>query len=97
MLGAAQAFERPAMAALLPAIVPQEQLQSAIATATWIMQTAMIIGPALGGLLYGFGDIVPFAVSAAFFLGASLCATLVRHPMRTPVKAPVNWSSVFAG
>lgn len=97
VLGAAQAFERPAMAALLPAIVPQEQLQSAIATATSIMQTAMIIGPALGGLLYGFGDIVPFAVSAVFFLGASLCVTLVRHPMRTPVKAPVTWSSVFAG
>lgn len=97
VLGAAQAFERPAMAALLPAIVPQEQLQSAIATATSIMQTAMIIGPALGGLLYGFGDIVPFAVSAVFFLGASICVTLVRHPMRTPVKAPITWSSVFAG
>src|SRR5690606_22642687 len=34
VLGAAQAFERPTMAALLPGIVPTAQLQSAVATAT---------------------------------------------------------------
>jgi MFS family permease len=97
VLGGAQAFERPAMAALLPSIVPQAQLQSAVATSTSVMQTAMIVGPALGGLLYGFGDIVPFAVSAICFLSASVLVTLVQHPVRTVVKAPVTWSSVFAG
>jgi MFS family permease len=97
VLGGAQAFERPAMAALLPSIVPQAQLQSAIATSTSVMQTAMIVGPALGGLLYGFGDIVPFTVSAICFASASLLVTLVRHPVRTPAKTPVTWGSIFAG
>ncbi|MGV3490218.1 MAG: MFS transporter [Devosia sp.] len=97
VLGGAQAFERPAMAALLPAIVSQAQLQSAVATSTSVMQTAMVVGPALGGLLYGFGDIVPFSVSMACFLVASLFVTLVRHPMRTPAKAPITWGSIFAG
>jgi MFS family permease len=97
VLGAAQAFERPAMAALLPAIVPATQVQSAIAVATSIMQTALVIGPALGGLLYGFGGIVPFAVSAGCFLLASVAVTLIQHPHKTPPKAPVTWSSIFAG
>ena len=65
VLGAAQAFERPTMAALLPGIVPTAQLQSAVATSTSVMQTALIIGPALGGVLYGFGEVVPFLVSGA--------------------------------
>jgi MFS family permease len=67
VLGAAQAFERPSMAALLPGIVPTAQLQSAVATSTSVMQTALIIGPALGGILYGFGDVVPFLASGLLF------------------------------
>ena len=97
VLGGAQAFERPAMAALLPAIVPQAQLQSAVATSTSIMQSAMIVGPAMGGLLYGLGGVVPFATSAIFFLLASIGVTLINHPMKVLVRTPVTWESVFAG
>ncbi|MDP9810897.1 MFS family permease [Rhizobium tibeticum] len=49
ILGAAQAFERPTMAALLPTVVPASLLQNSIATTTSMMQTALVIGPSFGG------------------------------------------------
>lgn len=97
VIGAAQAFERPAMTSLLPAIVPASQLQSAVATSTSVMQTAMIIGPAVGGLLYGVGPVVPFIVSTVCFALASVNVTLIRHPMKLPPRTPVTLESVFAG
>jgi MFS family permease len=97
VLGAAQAFERPSMAALLPGIVPMAQLQSAVATSTSVMQTALIIGPALGGILYGFGDVVPFLASGVLFLVASYNVLKIDKPTTLPARAPMTFESVFAG
>jgi MFS family permease len=97
VLGAAQAFERPAMTSLLPSIVPPALLQSGVATATSVMQTAMIIGPAVGGLLYGVGPVVPFLVSALAFALASVNVALIRHTARLPPRTPITLESVFAG
>lgn len=97
VLGAAQAFERPSMAALLPGVVPMAQLQSAVATSTSVMQTALIIGPALGGILYGFGDVVPFLASGLLFLVASYNVLRIEKPATLPVRAPMTFESVFAG
>lgn len=97
VLGAAQAFERPTMAALLPSIVPQPQLQSAVATSTSVMQTAMVIGPALGGLLYGVGPVVPFLFSAVAFAAASLNVIAIPALQRVAPRTPVTLQSVFAG
>lgn len=97
VLGAAQAFQRPAMAALLPGIVPATILAQAIAISTSLGQTAMIVGPALGGLLYGISPIVPFAVSAVLFVGASVGVSFIPKLKEKPVRAPVTLSSVFAG
>lgn len=97
VVGGAQTFERTAMTSFLPAIVPAPQLQSAIATSTSVMQTAMIIGPAVGGLLYGVAPVVPFIVSMLCFAFASISVTLIRHPVRIPPRAPVTLQSVFAG
>lgn len=97
VLGAAQAFERPTMAALLPGIVPTAQLQSAVATSTSVMQTALIIGPALGGVLYGFGEVVPFLVSGLLFLAASYNVLAIEKPASLPPRTPITFESVFAG
>src|SRR6185312_13525489 len=53
--GVARAFETPTLHTLVPAVVPRELLQRAIAAATTASQTAIICGPALGGFLYLFG------------------------------------------
>ena len=97
LLGSAQAFERPTMAALLPGIVPADTLPRAIANSTSVMQTALVIGPSLAGLLYGFGAVVPFVVATVMFVLASLSVSAIPHPGVTPKREPVTLKSVFAG
>jgi len=98
VMGAVQAFERPTMAALLPNIVPTTMLQAAIATSTSMMQTALIVGPSVGGLLYGVDAVAPFMLAAVLFAIASFNVISIRMARRAPVaRAPVTLSSVFAG
>ncbi len=97
VLGAAQAFERPTMAALLPGLMPSSMLQSAIAISTSFMQAAFIAGPTMGGLLYGVHPVAPFAAAAMMFLVASLCVSSIAKAERVPVRSKPTLSSVFAG
>ncbi len=97
IMGAVVAFERPTMAALLPNIVPASMLQRAVATSTSMMQTALIIGPSLGGLLYGVSPIAPFAVSAVLFAVASFNVISIRMTWTPSKREPVTLTSVFAG
>ncbi|MGO4350607.1 MFS transporter [Rhizobium sp. RAF36] len=97
IMGATVAFERPTMAALLPNIVPSSMLQRAVATSTSMMQTALIIGPSLGGLLYGAHPVAPFAVSAVMFTAASINVISIRMSWTPSKREPVTLTSVFAG
>ena len=98
VMGSATAFERPTMAALLPNIVPVSMLQIAIATSTSMMQTAFIIAPSLGGLLYGVNPVAPFAVSAMLYIIASVNVISIRlERQQSSSREPVTMSSVFAG
>lgn len=97
ILGAATAFERPTMAALLPNVVGPALLQKAVATSTSMMQTALIIGPSLGGLLYGLSPIAPFIMAAVLFTVASINVASIRIERRQAAREPVTLSSVFAG
>lgn len=97
IMGAVVAFERPTMAALLPNIVPASMLQRAVATSTSLMQTALIIGPSLGGLLYGVSPIAPFAIAAVLFAVASFNVISIRMEWTPSKREPVTLTSVFAG
>ncbi len=65
-------LQRPALEALVPRIVPHEQLAAAAALSGLRWQSAMIAGPCLAGLLIAYAgtgwayglDVVSFAVSA---------------------------------
>ncbi|NLS04571.1 MFS transporter [Rhizobium sp. P32RR-XVIII] len=97
ILGATTAFERPTMAALLPNIVPGSMLQRAVATTTSMQQTAFIVGPSLGGLLYGVHPVAPFAVAAVLFAVASFNVISIRMQWTPAKREPVTLTSVFAG
>lgn len=97
VLGAARAFEQPTMAALLPAVVPAGILPRALAVSSSAMQTATIVGPSIGGLLYAVGTTVPFAVAAASFLGAGALMLLMRLERPPPRREPATLRSVFSG
>jgi MFS family permease len=66
-----EGLQRPALEAMVPRLVPREELKAASAVGALRMTVAMIVGPALGGLMiatiglrgaYGF-DVASFAVS----------------------------------
>jgi MFS family permease len=97
IMGATVAFERPTMAALLPSIVPGAMLQRAVATSTSMMQTALIIGPSLGGLLYGVHPVAPFAIAAVLFAVASFNVISIRMEWTPSKREAVTLTSVFAG
>ncbi|PWV62464.1 MFS transporter [Plasticicumulans acidivorans] len=98
VIGAARAFEYPAMASLLPALVPAAWLGQAIAASAAAMQTAIILGPALGGFLYALGAPVVYLVAATAFLLAGCLVQGVRYDTPPqPVKEPVGLASIFAG
>ena len=93
----ANSFLRPASTSLVPMLVPKEHLPSAVAwnSSTWTM--AGTIGPALGGLLYGFGAQIVFCTSAVLLLGS--VAILSRLSPRPPLaQGDSHWlERLFAG
>jgi hypothetical protein len=52
--------------------VPRTQLQHATAWSTSANQTAQILGPAMGGLLYGLGASSVYGVVACAFVAAAV-------------------------
>jgi MFS family permease len=95
--GAARAFEGPTMQALLPRLVPSPVLSRAAALSASAMQTASIVGPALGGLLYACGATAVYVTASILFMAASLLIALIQLE-RAPLKRePVSLQSLFAG
>jgi MFS family permease len=77
---AVNAFERPAYAALVPALVPRNQLASALSLNTLNWQTATIIGPGLGGMVIGlFGVQGAYFIDAASYLAVFLALILIHY------------------
>jgi MFS family permease len=86
--GAAAAFDLPARQALLPMLVPREDLPNAISLNTIMMQAAAVIGPAAGGLLIGATHVGwAYALNAASFL-CVIGALLLLRGVET--RAPVD-------
>lgn len=97
IVGAARAFEMPAMSSLLPTLVKRSILQRAIAGSASVNQAAQISGPALGGLLYAFGPAVAYGTASALFLVASLLALRISPTARLQLREPVSLVSLFSG
>ena len=73
LLGVASAFGNPAASAIVPNLLSKEALPHGVSLNSIAWQTSSITGPVIGGLLYGFGAVVPYAV-AALLLAVSMIA-----------------------
>jgi MFS family permease len=65
--GGAGAIFDPSATAALPAIVPDRQLEEAWAATEARTYGAWLVGPALGGVLFGLGRAVPFLADAVSY------------------------------
>ena len=101
VFGSAAAFENPAAAALLPNVVPADELQRGTALSTAAFQLANISGPAIGGLAYAVAPGMPYALMAGSWLGGALLTWGIRLVMpdssKTAQEEPPTLSSLFAG
>lgn len=97
-IGGCRAFETPTLQALLPSVVTPRQLPRAVALASSAAQTAIIIGPALGGFAYVAGAGVVYTISAVLFaIAAALVFTLKLRQAAQRLTAPVSIKTLFAG
>ncbi len=97
LLGAAQTFENPAMTALVPEVVPRPRIAPAMAWVISAGQTAQIVGPALGGVLYAAGPGAAYFTAGAMALLAGVLAAAVRVERTARPREPVTLESVFSG
>jgi MFS family permease len=97
VIGCARAFEFPTMQALLPSMVPPTLLSRAMAAGSSASMTAMIVGPALGGLLYVAGAAVVYGVSGLLFLIAAVLMWKLKLERPPQKREPATLKTVFAG
>lgn len=97
LLAATRAFYWPAAAALAPTLVPREQLAaaSACSSATW--QLTVIVGPVLGGLLYGVSLFAAQAVAMAMAAVALVLALLIQASRPEPSGERLGIASLAGG
>jgi MFS family permease len=98
LFGTARAFYSPASSALVPRLVPSEELTRAVAINSTTWQVATIAGPAVGGLLFGWGG-----ATAAYVGSASLCALTVVWMLSLKIRTgkssrePMSLDTLVAG
>jgi MFS family permease len=97
VVGLARAFEQPTIAALLPGLVPPALLPRAVAASSAAGQTGMIVGPAIGGLLYAVSPLLVYALCCGLFLTASLLMLFLRVVSQPAKREPVTLERLFAG
>jgi MFS family permease len=97
--GTVRAFNGPAGQALVPLLAPQEDFPNAVAWNSSIFQAAAIVGPAAGGLLYGFtaSPVPVYACAAAEYLCALLLLGLIRVPAAKGGRPAASYSMALEG
>ena len=77
---AAGAFDLPARQALTPNLVPREHLANAITLNSIMLQTASVVGPALGGIVVATWGLAWVYAFNALSFGVVIVALLMMHP-----------------
>ena len=89
--GAGRAFYRPATLSLGTDLVPRDAYQNAATWRSSVMHLSRVVGPALGGLLYGFGSgRLAYGVEVALmafsvYAWVTIRSTFVRQATVTPI------------
>lgn len=86
-LGIINAFYTPTRQSFVPELVPRDHLLNAVALNSTIFNGARVVGPAVGGVLYGAtGPAIAFYVNSASYLAVIAGLLLIRPNRRADVK-----------
>jgi len=95
--GVAAALGAPASRALTPSLVPREILVRALALRSVVFQASVIVGPAIGGLLFALHSELVYGIAAALSLIALLATLLLRAGRDPAGGSSPDLASVLAG
>jgi MFS family permease len=85
-IGVGNALNAPSMIAVIPNLVPREDLQGAISLQSMQMNASRVVGPALAGVIYpGLGAAAVFVLNAATYLFAVWGVAVARFRSRVDV------------
>src|SRR5262249_9555482 len=95
--GVASAVGAPASRAMTPSLVPESILVRALAFRSVVLQGAVIVGPAIGGLLFAIHHELVYAVAATLSFVA-LAGVLLLHSGKEPAgDSSPDLASVLGG
>lgn len=104
LTGVGRAFSGPSSQAITPNLVPRAHFANAV---TWISsawQVSTIIGPAIGGILYGGlffagGPVVAFSATLVVALISVVCVMMLRTDLKpkTEGRGPITLATLTAG
>jgi MFS family permease len=99
LFGIVRSFNNPTGRALLTQIVPEEHLPNAIAWNSSVYQGATILGPSLGGLIYGLtkGPSAVYTISMLAALGAAFFTLQIKLRAKARPREPLTMKTVLAG
>jgi MFS family permease len=90
VLGACRALFEPAEDAILPSLVPEPQLATAVATNSARSSIGQMAGTALGGVLFAVTRWAPFLLDLLTHVIAFTTLVFLRAPARPPERAPLR-------
>jgi MFS family permease len=77
--GAGQAFTQPATVALVPALVPDDEVHTAIALNAGLTSSTRVIGPSMAGLIIAaWGVAWGFHINGVSFLAVTIACMMIR-------------------
>ena len=95
--GIASAVTNPAGRALTPEVVPAELLPGAVALRSVANQAGIVVGPAIGGVIFAIEPVAVYIIAAALFLLACVTILFVRARAAMAPATELNWQNLTAG
>jgi MFS family permease len=105
LFGAGRAFWMPSGQAMVVNLVPADVFPTAVGLNSTLFQTAVIVGPAIGGVLYALGEaalhvpgaLVVYAVALALLVAVVVLIAGVRPVRAPPSTQPLSSREFFEG
>jgi MFS family permease len=95
--GIASGVTNPAGRSLTPEIVPPELLPGAVALRSVANQAGIVVGPALGGVIFAVEPVAVYITAASLFLVGCLAILGVTARAAVAPATELNWQNLSAG
>lgn len=97
VFGVARAFYTPASSSLAVNLVPREDFANAVGWITSSWQSASIMGPVAGGLLYGLAPGAAYGTAVILFGASALLIFSIPKPAQRIDKEPTTLKTLLGG